>query len=1680
MIANIPFNNKSTVMFVLLVLSLFTNTNTHAADANLNMTFTTTNAGGSYGNRHVHVVWIKDSSGNFIYTVGATTTDNKRALWANRRAYSLTEWYNSNPTTNRTDDIAARTGATQTAYQTYNLNWNWRRKDGSVVPDGNYQIHFLCTNSDSGSPNNKTSFNITKGSSPWSLGPVSQGGYNNISLSFTPAGLGIDAKAATSVSSYTAIANGEITAVDGDNPNVYLYWGKTDGQKIATNWTNEIHLGVQGVGTFLYELNDLTPLTTYYYRWRAVTANPIKDIWSEPISFTTTTPDTAQIDVNIKQVSFNQVATGESSDINISIQSLGSLPLSINSLNIVGLESDVFTIVNAPALPAVLDIYQPGVSTEWDSQDVGSVSAAGSVEFGNTTITIQGSGSDIWGEDDEFYFTYQTLTGDGEIIARIDSLENTNGWAKAGVMMRNSLGDEEVRNAFMAITPENGTTFQWRNDEETSSSHTNSYKAPYWVKLVRSGNTYSGYFSADGVNWTQEGTSRTFTMNSTLYVGLAVTSHDDGNLCTAVFSNISGDIQMQTSEVIDKAMITVRFSPTSVQDYKYARLAIGSNDPGLIAYVDLEGIGVSQVKLGTRQVGGVGGPANTIADYGNDILLGQGAMLVLLDTSGPGAPQKIKQIRLDGVIEAIAVQDDVAYAALGNKGIAVVDLTNFKPLPGTLTLETSGFASGIVCNGNYLCVADGIAGVNIYDVSSPLAPIYIDSVETNGAAVSVEINNNNLFILDDAEGIYKVQLASTAILGSFQGFEFGKQIVSSGAVLYAVDSLGSLIILDAMTNTPAKLSEILLQIGSAYDIQVKNDIAYITGQNGLEIINVSNPSSPETITVYPALDNPQGLVIKGTEAYIANGINGLTILDIQNPESVSILPGNIPGFAPASVSSSSTDSVVFAGNGQNLVSYNLTDSSEPSVNDIYEYLDQAEDIAIEGQYAYIAAGNSGLQIVDLTNPSGNSAEYPLNGFVSSVAVNGTIALVSASDSVHVLDISSPVSPLPVDTINTTGWVTDVAAGSTYGYFTEQGNGISVIDLASAQYAGTTTVAGQAYALALDNNYIYAACGTEGIAVLDITDPANPSIASQYDLPGLIVDVAIVEGKLCAADATKGVSILDISTPTNPVLYANASTSSPAFHIASAGSRIFAADTKGGLAVLGVTGWPNDNIGDISGNSLVDIEDLAILSWNWLENETNLESLPANINYYDTNISMPDFSVLADTWQSEYQSNNNLIAYLKFNETNGQIAYDSSPNKHNGSLYNMDESNWIMGQSGNSLYFNGQNSYLQINNFPGIGQSESRTFTAFIKTEEDLNNSDTNIRIIASWGKADGSDPNRKWVIFIDDQTGQLALESYGTRLNGGPDLEDGNWHHIAVVLPEGSNNINQVRLYVDGSDVQTNAASLNAVINTELTEDVLIGAIDLDPAPGIQTPQLFFNGSIDDVRFYNAELTEEQILNLSLVVYLQFNQNTGIYAIDSSDFNNNARLINGPTRTSSGEIHFDGIDDFIQIENYSGIGSSNSRTVAAWLQADEDLANNDRTIRTILSWGNLDSSSFWAFILDEVTGQLALDIYGTRLKGGPDLEDGQWHHVAVVLPEGVNNIDQVKLYVDGIEVQTNANSLNATINTSISDDVLIGAVDTEPTIGTQTPAFLFKGLLDEIRIYSIGIPASEISQLANR
>lgn len=175
----------------------------------------------------------------------------------------------------------------------------------------------------------------------------------------------------------------------------------------------------------------------------------------------------------------------------------------------------------------------------WAAQDIGTVGRAGSAAESGGTFTVTGAGADIWGSRDAFQFVYQPLSGDGTITARVATIQNTHSWAKAGVMICESLAADS-RHALVALTRGNGVAFQRRRTTGGTSVHTagnTAAQAPYWVRLERSGNTLRAYQSVDGSTWTLVG-SDAISMAADVYIGLAVTSHNATVLNTSTFDNV--------------------------------------------------------------------------------------------------------------------------------------------------------------------------------------------------------------------------------------------------------------------------------------------------------------------------------------------------------------------------------------------------------------------------------------------------------------------------------------------------------------------------------------------------------------------------------------------------------------------------------------------------------------------------------------------------------------------------------------------------------------------------------------------------------------------------------------------------------------------------------------------------------------------------------------------------------------------------------------------------------------------------------------------------------------------------------------------------------------------------------------------------------------------------------------
>ena len=199
----------------------------------------------------------------------------------------------------------------------------------------------------------------------------------------------------------------------------------------------------------------------------------------------------------------------------------------------------VVTVGGVASNGVTFAVTSSGLPAPWSSQDVGNPALAGQASHASGTFSVSGAGTDIWYSSDQFRFVYQPLNGDGQIVARVASLQNVDQWTKVGVMIRQDLA-ADAPNAMAEVTAANGMVFQSRATRGGASTSVKGLAgaAPQWVRVVRSGNTFSGYFSANGTTWTLIGTS-TVTMPAQAYVGLAVTSHNPSATAAASFTDVA-------------------------------------------------------------------------------------------------------------------------------------------------------------------------------------------------------------------------------------------------------------------------------------------------------------------------------------------------------------------------------------------------------------------------------------------------------------------------------------------------------------------------------------------------------------------------------------------------------------------------------------------------------------------------------------------------------------------------------------------------------------------------------------------------------------------------------------------------------------------------------------------------------------------------------------------------------------------------------------------------------------------------------------------------------------------------------------------------------------------------------------------------------------------------------------
>jgi len=274
---------------------------------------------------------------------------------------------------------------------------------------------------------------------------------------------------------------------------------------------------------------------------------------------------------------------------------------------------------------------------------------------------------------------------------------------------------------------------------------------------------------------------------------------------------------------------------------------------------------------------------------------------------------------------SVALKDNYAYVADGNSGLVVINISNLERPQLTGSCNTPGFATGVVISGNYAYVSDGNSGLQIVNISNPASSVITGSLDIDSYAYGIAVSGNYAY-LGGGWRLLVVNISNP------------ENPVIAGSC-----------------NTP--------DFDYAKKVAVSGNHAYVTnGDYGLQVIDISNPANPHIVSTCGIIDNAIDVAVSGNYAYVTSLYDGIHIIDISNPVNPTVsgvcLLGRLFGIV---VSGSYAYAV---GNG-GLCVVNISNPLNPILSGICHTPDSAYGVTIRNNYAFVAAGEAGLQIIEL-------------------------------------------------------------------------------------------------------------------------------------------------------------------------------------------------------------------------------------------------------------------------------------------------------------------------------------------------------------------------------------------------------------------------------------------------------------------------------------------------------------------------------------------------------------------------------------------------------------------------------------------------------------------------------------------------------------------------------------------
>ncbi len=369
--------------------------------------------------------------------------------------------------------------------------------------------------------------------------------------------------------------------------------------------------------------------------------------------------------------------------------------------------------------------------------------------------------------------------------------------------------------------------------------------------------------------------------------------------------------------------------------------------------------------------------------------------------------------------------------------------------------------------------------------------------------------------------------------------------------------------------------------GGCRDVVVDGSRAYILDGGRLETVSVLYPGSPVVVGSMDFPSLPLGLTESGVYLYVADGLDGLRIVNKGSGNPIEVSHVDMPEEALGVAADGDYIYVADGDGGLRIITFNYDDPRDPVEVGCYNPSgwNCVHDVEVVGDYAFVAAGYGDLWVIDVGDPHDpfQVGGYDLGLYsASSIAIRGDYAyVVYGNPALVIYDISSPDFPEYVATWDRSGSAEDVAVDDHYAYVADEYDGlriISVADPSDPHEVGFYDPGSIGYDLAIDGSYAFVALNDDGLAVLDVSDPAHPGEVGFFDPPGPgdARDVAVAGGYAYVGFSPGGLSVLDMSDPTIPTEVGAFETDNSVYEVAVAGHHAYLAEMGAGLRVIDVS------------------------------------------------------------------------------------------------------------------------------------------------------------------------------------------------------------------------------------------------------------------------------------------------------------------------------------------------------------------------------------------------------------------------------------------------------------------------------------------------------------------------------